>query len=126
MSIFDADKYRTVFHDFDFLKGCFGKSRIMPSDIDGIVERNGNFLVMEFKPSGKKLPIGQSITFRKLAQLPKFTVVVIWHIPCEMHEPKEPVSMQVFPEKDIISADVDTVRVFVKNWWEVANARNPR
>lgn len=46
------------------------------TDFDRVIERRGNFLVWEFKASGKYLPAGQYYTFTALASLPQFTVYV--------------------------------------------------
>lgn len=66
---------------------CFGKiTSITPMDIDGIVERNGRFIIFETKGStyddeGKLVPIpipqGQKITLNALAKTGYFTIVVI-------------------------------------------------
>jgi len=121
MSIFDSHKYKTIFHDFDFLSGCFGNTRVMPTDIDGIIERNSNFLVMEFKPEGKRLSTGQRIMLERMSKIDVFTVLVIWHTPCEMHEPKVPTSIQAMPSKELKKVDVQEVRKIVCNWWDMAN-----
>jgi hypothetical protein len=49
----------------------------VPSNVDGIAERNGNFLVMEWKRPGEKVSEGQKILLKALAKTPKFMVVVI-------------------------------------------------
>jgi len=108
-------------HDFTVLKGCFGDSRIMPTDIDGMVERNGHFLVIEFKPDGKSITTGQKIMLRRLSKLNEFTVLVIWHEPCAVHEFKVPVAMQQFPDVTIEETDIDGVRSVVKLWYQMAD-----
>jgi hypothetical protein len=53
---------------------------ISPSDVDVIVERNGQFLVIETKEADDTdshpfyMPVGQSIMYRALARLPEFDV----------------------------------------------------
>ena len=49
----------------------------VPSNVDGIAERNGNFLIMEWKRPGEKMSEGQKILLKALARTPKFIVVVI-------------------------------------------------
>ena len=51
--------------------------KFSPSDIDGICERKGNFLVMEWKRPGEKVSEGQKRLLQALAANPKFMVVVI-------------------------------------------------
>jgi enoyl-CoA hydratase/carnithine racemase len=48
-----------------------------PSDLDGIAERNGHFLIMEWKRPGEKMNEGQKRLLQALAANPKFMVVVI-------------------------------------------------
>ena len=49
--------------------------RIRPSDIDGMVEVNGNFLFLEEKCAGKGPDEGQRLAFRALSSIPRVTVV---------------------------------------------------
>ncbi len=56
-----------------------GVTNKYPSDIDGILERNGKFLVLEWKHSSvTELPKGQEILLKRLAGLPDFEVFVIY------------------------------------------------
>jgi len=47
------------------------------SDIDGIIERKGHFLVMESKNELEKLPQGQAILLEQLSRIEKFTVLLV-------------------------------------------------
>jgi len=51
--------------------------KFCPSDLDGIAERNGYFLIMEWKRLGEKMSDGQKRLLAALAANPKFMVVVI-------------------------------------------------
>lgn len=62
--------------EWDFLKGAFGL-RIMPMDIDAIVERFGNFLVFETKDIGVPVPVGQKITLDALHKTGLFSIVFV-------------------------------------------------
>lgn len=66
---------------FGRLKGLLSKyPGAVPTDIDGIIERNGHFLVIETKFPDKMfgaLPTGQRIALQALSRLPQFTVCVI-------------------------------------------------
>jgi hypothetical protein len=64
MSEKDFIEYKELFHDYFIFKECFGVTKIMPMDIDGIIERNNKFLVIEFKPSDKSISKGQHITLK--------------------------------------------------------------
>lgn len=43
--------------------------KIAPMDLDCVLERKGHFLVMEFKPEGAPLPMGQRLTLKALVRL---------------------------------------------------------
>ena len=64
--------------DYGDFKGLIPKNpNFVPSNIDGIVERNGKFLVMEWKRPNEKVSIGQQILLKALSSKPGFTCVVI-------------------------------------------------
>lgn len=51
--------------------------RVAPMDLDCVLERGGHFLVMEFKPNGAPLPLGQRLTLKALVRL-GMDVWVVW------------------------------------------------
>lgn len=51
--------------------------RVAPMDLDCVLERKGHFLVMEFKPKGAPLPMGQRLTLKALVRL-GMDVWVVW------------------------------------------------
>ncbi len=59
-----------IFHE------CFGCG-INFGDVDGIVERKGNFLMLEWKSPGASTGIGQRILHDKLCELSQFTVLLV-------------------------------------------------
>ena len=64
--------------DYGEFKGLIpGNENFLPSDLDGIAERNGHFLIMEWKRPGEKMSDGQKYLLKALAANPKFMVVVI-------------------------------------------------
>jgi hypothetical protein len=63
--------------DWDFLRGAFGPV-IMPMDLDGMVERNGRFLVFETKAAGVDIPQGQRITLDALRATGVFTIFILY------------------------------------------------
>ena len=64
--------------DWDWMANCFGESKIMPMDIDGVVERKGNFLKFESKEVGKAIPMGQLFTLQAYHRLECFTVLFVY------------------------------------------------
>lgn len=64
--------------DYGALKGIIHNNQnFVPSNIDGIAERNGKFLVMEWKRPNEKVSEGQRILLQRLASVPNFTVLII-------------------------------------------------
>lgn len=62
--------------DFKDLNGLMGK--IVPSNIDMVMERNGYFLVGEWKRENEQISIGQNILLKQLAKMTdRFTVLII-------------------------------------------------
>ncbi len=62
--------------DWGFLDNAFsGKIRV--SDIDGIVEANGNLLILEWKGIGVPITKGQEIMFKKATEKSNIHVFVI-------------------------------------------------
>ena len=51
---------------------------LVPSNVDGILERNGHFLILEWKRPGEKVSEGQRIMLQALAAKPSFMVVIIY------------------------------------------------
>jgi hypothetical protein len=62
--------------DFDVLEGCFPRG-ITPTDLDGMVEVNGRFLVFETKLPGTEMPEGQERALRALVATGLFTVLFL-------------------------------------------------
>jgi hypothetical protein len=119
MTIRDIDDFISSLWDWGILKGCFGDTKIEPTDIDGIVERNGHFLVLETKKPGNPLVQGQRIMFNRLLELKMFTVLIIWgHPGC----PEKMLIMYPppYPAKEI-ECDRDMLRQVVSRWFDYAN-----
>ena len=64
--------------DFGFLRGVILENpKAMPSNIDMVFERRGNFLIGEWKRENEDISLGQKILLKALADQDKFTVLVI-------------------------------------------------
>ena len=124
MTIRNKDLYMSNLWDWGIFNGCFGNSRISITDLDGMVERNGKFLIIEAKSEDKPVPTGQRIMFENLAKLDCFTVIVLWGTP------NNPVKYQQYFNQDgkpfaseIKECDLIDVRRIIKNWYLQANRR---
>lgn len=51
--------------------------KVAPTDLDFVLERRGRFLVLEFKPAGASLPLGQRLTLKQLVRA-GMDVWVVW------------------------------------------------
>jgi len=102
--------------DWDFLQGCFGDDRRMPMDFDGVVERNGQFLVFETKKPGVPVPSGQAIALERLRQTGLFTIFIIWG-------KEKPLQFQILHNKGITKvmlASQEIVSNHAKRWYQWA------
>lgn len=103
--------------DWSILEGCFGTTKISPTDIDGCIERRGRKLFLETKQPGAPIPQGQMLTLMSLVD-DGHTVMVIWG------SDKEIETIHLFtPFKDILykRADMTKLRELVKQWFDFAN-----
>lgn len=114
MSIRDKDKYFDNLWDWKILNGCFGSTKISPTDIDGFVERNGSFLLIETKLPGNEVTVGQKITYDHLIKIPRFFVLIIWG------QKDKPEALQ-FWGKNKMEADITKLKEVVKQWFKFAN-----
>ena len=65
--------------DYSEFKGLIPTNpHLVPSNVDGILERNGQFLILEWKRPGEKVSEGQRIMLQALASKPSFMVVIIY------------------------------------------------
>ena len=64
--------------DFRDFQGLIPQnSHFLPSNIDMICERNGHFLIGEWKKPNENMATGQQMLLKAFAQVPNFTVLVI-------------------------------------------------
>lgn len=121
MTINDPEKFCASLWDWGVLRGCFGDTKIEPTDIDGMVERHGQFLWFETKEPNVRIPDGQRITFTNAASTNFITVLVIWGHP---GEPQKMHSWWRDREKTYENTSLDRLREFVSNWYDWADTQN--
>jgi hypothetical protein len=104
--------------DWGMLDGCFGNTKVSPSDFDGYIRQNGRFLFLE-----KKFPNGilerAQIMAINTAVGQGNSVIAIW---CENQDGTDISYMRVWgmPEYDPdrrFQASLDDFRAAVKLWW---------
>lgn len=118
MTIENPDEYLANIWDWAILDGCFGKTKIKPTDIDGFVERNGKFLAIETKSPGVEIKTGQMLTFKRLIDTGYFTVLLVWG---SANKPQKITLMTSKTTIDYEAADLDTLRRITERWFEWAN-----
>ena len=122
MTINNAELFMAGFWDWGCLDGCFGETKIKPTDIDGFVERNGRFLIFETKKPNADIPMGQQITFDRLIELGVVTVVIIWGLK------NKPERIRLLTSRILIdypNADMETLQHITRKWFEWADKQTP-
>jgi len=108
-AIRNAESWKLGRWDWRSLSGAFRRG-VTPSDIDGIVENNRQFLIFETKDTDVDIPRGQLLMLQRLAMLPGVTVCVLWG------PPDEPLFMEVIGEQRK-RTDSRQLWNFVADWW---------
>lgn len=112
--------------DWSWTGGCFGDGKITPMDFDGVIERKGNFLVMETKNLNVPVPQGQIFTLESAFKLNVFTVVFIQG----KQKPEfakawcQPGFSNGLVMKDFKPTDIKRMQVFLSSWYQFAD-KNP-
>jgi len=95
---------------YSYFDQAFQPTRISFGDLDAVVERNGQFLVLETKGEGVPVPRGQERMFNSMVGLGCFTVLVLWGKP-----PCEVTACRIWPGIKF-NTDKDAVFEFIKEW----------
>lgn len=94
---------------------CF-PGRINFGDVDGLVEINGHFLMLEWKSHHGEIPTGQRITYERLVDTGKFTIVIV----CGNAETMEVTHGAVLRQGDTAvewkEKSLDDIRYFITKW----------
>jgi hypothetical protein len=97
-------KYAQVATDFSSLQ-----NKCLPTNLDGITERNGHFLVIECKHGNEQPSGGQAWMLRAFGGVPKFTVLIVH---CEHVEADEKRTRPFIPVSySIVTADCIQLQV---------------
>jgi hypothetical protein len=113
--------------DWDFLEPAFGGTKIMPMDIDAVVERKGRILLFETKADSKQIPVGQRITLETFLKIGKglITVFIVYGKTPEtitgLEEWHFSTKKNSVMKKDFVSCDSDYVMKRVTKWFKWAD-----
>lgn len=112
----NMDKFIASKWSFRYFDESFLPTHVSFGDLDGIVERNGRFLVLETKGIGVPVPNGQAVMFSRMVETGLFTVVVLWG-----NAPDVVTHWRIWPG-DKHPADRLRVRTFIADWWRQAQS----
>ena len=120
MTIRNANQFMAGIWDWAILDGCFGDTKIKPTDIDGFVERKGNFLILETKQPDAGIPEGQELTYKALVNRAGAVVIVIFG---KQNKPERlRVYSSLHPDGlDVIDPNGERLRRYVSEWFRRAN-----
>jgi len=95
--------------------------KLLPCDIDMVIERKGKFFIGEWKREGETMNKGQAILLQSFAKQSQFTVCVIIG-----NTDNETIISEVFyinksGEYKKIGASFDDLKVFINQWYEWAD-----
>jgi hypothetical protein len=108
--------------DYADFKGLIPKNpALVPSNVDGMLERNGQFLILEWKRPKEKVSNGQRIMLQALASKPSFMVVIIYG-----NTDNETVIDSYWlltPEGKPVKAGIgfDSFKQFYRDWYALAD-----
>lgn len=111
---------------FQLFEECFDypKTRINFSDLDGIVERHGHFLALEWKSSDCGEDDIKAIK-RLLQQLVsgdnESLALIVWGDACEM-KPERILRIDNFVTKEVEPCDIEKLKEIVARWFKRVNS----
>jgi hypothetical protein len=105
--------------DFGFLRGIIGSNpNFMPSNIDMVLERKGNFLFGEWKREDEEIKTGQKILLRELAWVHR-VLLITGYVDTQPH-----ISLiqQVLPNGNlkVVGKSVADLIKYIQDWYKDA------
>lgn len=122
MTIHNPEQFVAGLWDWAMLEGCFGNTRIMPTDCEGLVERNARVLYLETKRPGAAIPYGQNLMFERLRHTGIFTIIVIWG---HRNQPEHPKTYTARGVSQVFQCDTARLRDLVSRWFAYADRQQP-
>lgn len=120
MTIRNKDAFDAQQWDWGFLDGCFGNTNIRVTDVDGLVERNGQFLMIESKGAGVPIPLGQKIMHDQWVRRGN-SLLVVWG------EPNIPLRIEFrsniggLRTREVESASIPQFQELVGQWFRTVD-----
>lgn len=107
--------------DYRDFKGLIENNpRFGPSNVDGIVERRGEILVMEWKRDGESINAGQMQLLNALARKESFTVLLIYGSTDDVTIVNDFYKLGSL-EKELLGNGLDALKDFYIKWYKNAD-----
>ena len=133
MTIRNLGLFTSSLWDWGVFDPCFTDG-CKVSDLDGEVERRGQFLIIEAKAANARIPTGQAKKFNRYLELGHYTTLILYGDPGKYRqlcllcghpasfdkEPPRPTHMQIWP-RDPIPCDLALVQHFIRAWFRWAD-----
>lgn len=106
--------------DFKELEGMFSDNpRFLPSNLDMVYERNGHFLIAEWKRENEDISGGQRLLLHRLSKLPRVKVLLV------IGDTDDGMNVgmvyQITPEDVLfINQGVDGLKQIINDWYRSA------
>lgn len=106
--------------DFGFLKGVIPSNpKFMPSNIDMVLERKGQFLFGEWKREGEEMSQGQKILLKELSWN-NHVILITGYVD---ENPHISLIQEIDPIESVLKTvgkSVDDLKVYINKWYEKA------
>ena len=108
--------------DYCDFKGLIAENpNFVPSNVDGICERKGQFLVMEWKRTNEEISKGQEYLIKALAKLPNFIVLIIYGDTDDETTIHKYYLVNQDGSCTLAGSNFAMLKEFYKNWYEMAD-----
>ena len=108
--------------DYCDFKGLIAENpNFVPSNVDGICERKGQFLVMEWKRPGEAVRKGQEYLLKAFAKLPNFIVLIIYGDTDNGTNVEKFYLVNQDGSCTLAGSNFAMLKEFYKNWYEMAD-----
>lgn len=116
MTINNPKSFTEQLWDWAVLDGCFGQSKIKPTDVDGLIEHNGHFLMLEAKNDGVPVPLGQAILHQSWLDNGN-SLIIIYGEPGKNPQKLECYIFGRRIVREIEPASIEMLRTVVSYWY---------
>lgn len=118
MNIRNPNLYLSSFWHWENFNDCFEDTNIRITDVDGLIERKGHFLLLETKLPGVDVPKGQAILFDAIIKQKNWNVLVIWG------KTDMPRHWKLWGKEKVYSGGLFDLKDFISRWFHHADS-NP-